>query len=169
MNNSLIIFIMPVLLLFIFIGLPLIIILSIRRRNNYPIQKDIQPFLAPDETLLGCTRVSIGTDGVVTDTLGQRSEAFVTLPGDAYYAGLTDKRILLVADKHRNKVFSFTFPEILGFDYSRDGGWVSSDIVPDFLYIRLHGVTLVLKAQGKKWWERAEQMMIVYKRMQQKF
>jgi hypothetical protein len=169
MSNSLIILIMPVLFLFIFIGLPLIIILTIRRRNNYPIQNDIQPFLAPGETLLGCTRVSISADGVVTDTLGQRSEAFVTLPGDTYYAGLTDKRILLVADKHRNKVFSFPFPEILGFDYSRDGGWASSNLIPGFLYIRLRGATLVLKAQGKKWWQRAEQMMIVYKRMQQKF
>jgi hypothetical protein len=163
-NDTLIIIVVPLLFLFLFIGLPLIIILSIRKRNNYPIQNDIQPYLAADETLLECTHVSIGADGVLPNSMGQTSVEFAALAGDWYYAGLTDKRLLLVADGHRNKTFSFPLADGLALEYAREEAWVS-DIVPGFLYVRLRGVTLVLKAQGKKWWQRAERLVVLFKRM----
>ena len=165
MNNSVIILVMLLFFLFLFVGLPVIIILSIRKRNNYPIQNDILLYLATGETLLEYTYVSIGADGVLPNGMGQTSVEFAALTGDWYYAGLTDKRLLLVADGHRNKTFSFPLADGLALEYAREEAWVS-DIVPGFLYVRVRGVTLVLKAQGKKWWKRAEKLVDIYKRMQ---
>lgn len=165
MNNSVIILVVLLFFLFLFVGLPVIIILSIRKRNNYPIQNDILLYLATGETLLEYTHVSISADGVLPNGMGQMSVEFAALTGDWYYAGLTDKRLLLVADGHRNKTFSFPLADGLALEYAREEAWLS-DIVPGFLYVRVRGVTLVLKAQGKKWWKRAEKLVDIFKRMQ---
>jgi hypothetical protein len=167
LNSNLLVLVIPLFLFFLFVGLPVIIILSIRKRNNYPIQNDIKPCLAADENLLECTKVSIGIDGVAANGLGQMGAELAGLAGDGYIAGLTDKRLLLVAGGHRNKVFSFTLPDVLGLDYSREEAWVS-DIVPGFLYVRLRGATLLLKTQGKNWCTRGERLVAIFKKMQMK-